>query len=458
MRIFILLSFVLFSVFGFSQESMNVTQQYHWSDAALPPSSAHFNTYNEIWGHAKDGREYAIIGTTMGTHIHDITDLGSEEEVAFIPGELQGGQVVHRDFDTYQDHLYIVCDEGNSTLQIVDISQLPDTAIVVYDSNALLVRSHNIFIDSVSARMYVCGGTEIFGVYSLADPANPVRLLNAPNDLAFWTSIGYIHDVFVRNDIAYLNAGYNGLFVVDFSDINDVLMLGSLMFYEQSGYNHSGWLMENGNYYCLADETHGMDLKIIDVSDVQNMHVVDTIGTDIAPLSIPHNLIYDNELLHVAYYHDGYYVWDCSNPEAPVIAGYYDTSTQPHAGDYRGAWGVYPFLPSGRILISDMQEGLFVLDISNITGLDETGNDTYSKLIVFPTVAREVAYINIPAMESKSTLRIVNSIGQIVYTKPLKATISITTETLDVSSFKSGLYHLVVLSDSRALTGHMIVQ
>ena len=436
---------------------MNVSLQYQWSDSLLPPSSAHFNTYNEIWGYARDGREYAIIGTTMGTHIHDITTPGNEEEVAFIPGVLQGVQVVHRDYDTYQDHLYIVCDEGNSTLQIVDISQLPDTAIVVYDDDALLVRSHNIFIDTLSARMYVCGGTEIFGVYSIADPANPVRLLNAPNDIPFWTGIGYLHDVFVRNDIAYCNAGNNGLFVVDFSDLNDVLMLGSLTFYEQSGYNHSGWLMENGNYYCLADETHGMDLKILDVSDLQNIHVVDTISTDIAPLTIPHNLIYKDDLLHVAYYHDGYYVWDCSDPESPVIAGFYDTSIQPHVGDYRGAWGVYPLLPSGRVLISDMQEGLFVFDISNITAIDDVENETLSDLKVFPTVANEVAYVNVPALERMSTLSIVNSVGQIMFTRSLRASAKPLTQTLDVSSFGSGLYHVVVQSDSKAVTGSLVV-
>ncbi|MFT4525726.1 MAG: choice-of-anchor B domain-containing protein [Granulosicoccus sp.] len=458
MRLFFLFSFVLSTFSGFSQGNMNVSLQYQWSDTLLPASNAHFNTYNEIWGHAKAGREYAIIGTTMGTHIHDITDQGSEEEVAFIPGELQGTQVVHRDYDTYQDHLYIVCDEGNSTLQIVDISQLPDTAIVVYDNDSLLVRSHNIFIDTVSARMYVCGGTEIFAVYSLANPAHPTRLLNAPNDLAFWSGIGYIHDVFVRNDIAYVNAGNNGIFVVDFSDLNDVLMLGSLTFYEQSGYNHSGWLMENGNYYCLADETHGMDLKILDVSDLQNIHVVDTIGVDIAPLSIPHNLIYKGDYLHVAYYHDGYYVWDCSNPESPFIAGYYDTSTQPHLNNYRGAWGVYPFLPSGRVLVSDMQEGLFVFDVSNVTGVDEIQNDRQADLNVFPTIANQIVYVNIPALEENASLSVVNAIGQVIYSELINSKNSTTTETLDVSAFESGLYHVVVQSSSESHTGRIIIR
>ncbi|MBK9286431.1 MAG: hypothetical protein IPN38_01805 [Flavobacteriales bacterium] len=39
-----------------------------------PPGSALYdNTYNAVWGYHRDGQEYAIIGSTMGTHIIDVT-------------------------------------------------------------------------------------------------------------------------------------------------------------------------------------------------------------------------------------------------------------------------------------------------------------------------------------------------------------------------------------------------
>ena len=40
----------------------------------------------------------------------------------------------------------------------------------------------------------------------------------------------------------------------------------------------------------------------------------------------------------------------------------FDTSNEPDARSFKGAWGVYPFLPSGNILVADMQEGLFVFE------------------------------------------------------------------------------------------------
>lgn len=445
MRVLLIIAF-LFPFVGLAQDSFNVTESYHWSDGDLPPSAAHFNTYNEIWGYAQDGREYAIIGSTNGVHIHDITDEGSEQQVAFVPGSEQGVVVVHRDYHDYGGYLYAVCDEGNSTLQIIDMSSLPDSAPQVYSSNALFPRAHNIFIDSVSARMYVCGGPLQFAVFSLADPVNPTLLVNAPTQVGFWSDIGYVHDVYVENDVAYCNAGDNGFFVVDFSDINDILLLGALTFYPQPGYNHSGWLMDNGNYYCLADENHGLDMKILDVSDLSDIEVLDTIDTGVNPLSIPHNPIYNGDLLHVAYYHDGYYVWDCSNPASPVIVGYYDTSTQPHQTDYRGAWGVYPFLPSGRVLVSDMQEGLFVLDISNITDV-ENREELHAELTVFPTVADQRIFLNIPSLENDAELGIVNGLGQTVLSKGIAARANVTTDQLNVDQLPSGLYHVVLRTE-----------
>ncbi|MCF8278715.1 MAG: choice-of-anchor B family protein, partial [Flavobacteriales bacterium] len=339
----LLFLFVAFSANGFAQGHMNLDSLFNWQDTSLPPSGAHNNTYNEIWGYAKNGAEYAIIGSTMGTHIFDVTVPSASSQVAFIEGAFTGPGIVHRDFHDHDDYLYMVSDEGSSTLQIADLRFLPDSAPLVYDSPELFPRSHNIFIDTTSARMYVCGGTVDFAVYSLADPTAPTLLLDCPEDVPFWSAIGYVHDVYVKGDTAYLNAGANGLFVVDFSNIGNPQMIGSLDTYVQSGYNHSGWLMKDQPYYALADETHGMDVKIIDVSDMSDLFVTDTIGSDVSPVSIPHNLIYRDNYLFVSYYFDGVYMFDCSNPAHPVLAGFYDTSTEiATSGVYRGCWGVYP--------------------------------------------------------------------------------------------------------------------
>jgi hypothetical protein len=65
--------------------------------------------------------------------------------------------------------------------------------------------------------------------------------------------------------------------------------------------------------------------------------------------------------LITSYYTFGLHVLDVEFPELPVLSGYYDTSPSA-GGGFNGAWGAYPYLPSGRILVSDRQEGLFVLE------------------------------------------------------------------------------------------------
>jgi len=55
-------------------------------------------------------------------------------------------------------------------------------------------------------------------------------------------------------------------------------------------------------------------------------------------------------------------VFDISDPTNPVRIGFYDTFEGNDAFFFAGNWGVYPYLPSGNILASDMQNGLFVLE------------------------------------------------------------------------------------------------
>ena len=73
------------------------------------------------------------------------------------------------------------------------------------------------------------------------------------------------------------------------------------------------------------------------------------------------NLIIKDNYVYVSHYHDGLWIWDISDPSNPIVVGNYDTYPASVAtGNYKGAWGVYPLLPSGNILVSDMQSGLFV--------------------------------------------------------------------------------------------------
>ena len=63
-------------------------------------------------------------------------------------------------------------------------------------------------------------------------------------------------------------------------------------------------------------------------------------------------------------YERGLTILDITDPATPTEAGYFDTYTPSDNASFNGAWGVYPFLPSGNILVSDINSGLYVLSFS----------------------------------------------------------------------------------------------
>jgi choice-of-anchor B domain-containing protein len=323
--------------------------------------------------------------------------------VDFVRGRTFGDKIVHRDFHDYKGYLYVVCDEGPASLQILDLQYLPDSVSLVYDDGILFNRSHNIFIDSSQARLYVfsargdSSGFHAMSVFDIQNPLNPKWIFN-------WDGAGHVHDGFVRNDTAYLNCGYDGLFILDLADINNVKTIATLDFYPDQGYNHSGWLNAKGDVYVFADETHGMQIKVADVSSAVNIGIESLFGSGVDTNSIPHNIIIKDNLAYVSYYHDGLYIFDISNPKQAKTVGYYDTYLLPDHDRYRGAWGVYPLLPSGHILISDMQSGLFVFQFDNPVGIETISVNRQMK--IFPNPAEDNINFEIPADLQRNPLLI----------------------------------------------------
>ena len=359
-----------------AQDSTKLKLLYNWQDSTLPGSFPYNNVYNEVWGLEINGGMYAIIGATDGTHFFDITDKDSIEKVAYVPGEVQGGTIVHRDYHDYQGYLYAVSDEGPSTLQIMDLHFLPDSVPLAYDSDSLFQRSHNIFIDTNNATLYACGVNKSNGatpfssamrIFDISTPLNPVYLYD-------YSDVSYVHDVYVRENIAYSNAGNSGLFVADFTNIpTSHTALGSLTSYStwKQGYNHSGWLDDGGDNYYFADETWGYPMKACDVTDLSDIQIIDSFSSHINPQSIAHNLIVGGDKLFVSHYHDGLYIYDITDPLHPVEWAKYKTYDSLDHTSYRGAWGVFPFYPKTPIvLVSDMQFGLFVFEMTMPSGLN----------------------------------------------------------------------------------------
>ena len=158
-KYYLLATSIFIQLLSFGQEN-NLELLYQWTDDGTvlnvepDPGDNWVGIYNEVWGFVQNGHEFAVIGSTQGTHIFDVTDPVNSYLVASINGASTSPSVVHRDFHTYNGYLYAVADEMNSnTLQIIDIGDLPNSTSVVYDTNDMITR-HIIF--SLTKKMALC--------------------------------------------------------------------------------------------------------------------------------------------------------------------------------------------------------------------------------------------------------------------------------------------------------------
>ena len=241
---------------------------------------------------------------------------------------------------------------------MIDFSGLPESVELVYDSDEFFQRAHNIFIDEDNARLYTSGGIRVF---DLSNPEQPVlldhlRTRNLP--IPF-----YAHDIFIRDHILYINGAFDGLAVVDYTDTNDPQVLGTLENYPNQGYNHAGWLSDDGNHYYLCDETGGADVKTVRVDDFADMEVIDRYKADNNnPEHIAHNPMVRGDRLYVSYYTDGVQVFDISDPANVKRTWNFDTFCGTDGSGFSGAWGIHALLPSGRVLLSDLQTGFYYFE------------------------------------------------------------------------------------------------
>jgi choice-of-anchor B domain-containing protein len=328
------------------------------------------SAYTDIWGYAANGREYAFLGATGGTSIIDVTDPSNPAEIVFIPGPF-ASPYEWRDFKTHSHYLYITSEGigSGAGLQIVDLSQLPNTATLVNTYNQTFTSAHNLYIADGFA--YVVGANPGSGIHilSLANPINPV-------EVSYYGASSYVHDVFVWNDTAYVSAGNfnpqdNVYALVDLTNKSNPQLISKSIPLPNT-YAHSGWLTEDKRYFIACEEFNVRDITVWDLQDRSTWNLV-VASWQMAGSSPVHNVFVLGDYAHIAYYKDGYVVLDISDPTNPQFAGQYDTYPGTGGGTYNGAWGVYPYLPSGITLVSDMATGLYICKFNPPTS--GVGND-----------------------------------------------------------------------------------
>ena len=363
------LVFLLFVFPSFlSAQIKNVTLLDHWSDSTLISNSSQVR-YSGCYSFSKAGHDYAVIGTTEGLHIFQITIDKSLTFIDSIKGNYISSQAITREYAHYNDFLYAIGDEGDASLQIIDLSNLPDSVSLVSDiQDERVGKAHNIYIDSSRALMYLCLVTPIVNgmeasmiplrVYSLENPLSPSTIFSGFDDLS------EVHDFEFKESVGILNCGFQGIRVYDFSIPEAPIYLNNLEFYQEQGYNHQGSLSEDGSIYVFADETPGTRVKKCTVTENYGLQVQQLFGVENTPYDkTAHNIKLIGNLAYVAYYNDGLRIYDLRNNPPNEIA-VYDTHTDLPGNEFSmwGAWGIEANASNNQVLISDRISGLYLFE------------------------------------------------------------------------------------------------
>lgn len=313
---------------------------------------AHLDNYNAYsaccaYVHT-DGREYAVLGTDIGTSIVNITNPAASYEVGFIPGLTS----VWREMKQYRNWVYISTEAQGGGIQIVRMAD-PEHPVLVKTYTTNFNRAHTVTVDTTRG-LLILNGTRLdanatgMRILSLADPENPVEIGAYGFD--------YVHDSWVRGTTLYASCiSSANMRVFDFTDPTGPVDIVGWTY--PGARTHSAETSKDGRYLYVCDEQNYGTMKVFDMLDPLAHPMLEEITVN--PIAIVHNVHVKEDTAFVAYYTEGVRLFDLSDPSLPAEWGYYDTYGG-FSGGFHGVWDVAAKYPSGTFIASDIESGLYV--------------------------------------------------------------------------------------------------
>ncbi len=345
------------------------------------------STGNDCWGYVSpSGREYAIMGLEAGFGFVEVTDPFNPVVVETISGPSSPWH----DIKVMGEFAYGVS-EGGAGIQVIDLSNIDNGVVTLVRNRQQNGHSttHNIASNTDSGFVYLTGANIANGGLVAVDVTTNPEL---PNIVGSWGSF-YVHDAQVVSftsgpnagkEIAYClsgtgnGSGNTALRIVDVTNKSNMFTISTIS-WSGARYAHQGWLTEDRQFFYVNDELDEGDTvgvtttRIFNVSNLASPSFVGTATT--GRPSIDHNLYTHDGYMYQSNYRSGLRVFDIANPASPVQVAWFDTFPGSDAAAFNGAWSNYPFLPSGTIIVSDIERGLFMLRLAvNRLDIDLVGS------------------------------------------------------------------------------------
>ncbi|HET8861432.1 choice-of-anchor B family protein [Marivirga sp.] len=342
---------------------------------------------NDIWGWTDpiSGIEYVLMGQTNGVVFIDISEPSNPIIIGRMPSE-SGNSSPWRDVKVYENHAFVVADNNNGHgMQVFDLTRLRDAtdSPITFESDAVydgVSSAHNIVINEETGFAYIVGargaanncGQGGLHIVNIQDPKNPVFAGCFDVD-------GYTHDaqcvVYNGPDTDYqgkeicFNANENTITIANVDDKASTSLISKIG-YPQSQYAHQGWLTEDQQYFISNDELDERNIGfntrtlIWDVRDLDSPKLLTQYYAENA--SIDHNLYTKDNMIFQSNYTSGLVVLDGSRIAEGNLRELASFDTYPPNDNrgFDGSWSNYPYFESGIIGISDINSGLFLVQLN----------------------------------------------------------------------------------------------
>ena len=326
------------------------------------------------------GREYALIGMTFGTAFVDVSSPSVPVYLGELPTSSTFGST-WRDVKTDGDHAFIVSEARRHGMQVFDLTRLrglDGTSPVTFTEDALyrdVGSAHNIVVNETADMAYVvgAGGRDgCNGGLHMVDISTPT----SPTFAGCFGADGYTHDAQCvtydgpdaehRGKDICLASNEDTVTIVDVTSPSAPVQL-SRTGYDGAEYTHQGWLTEDHAYFLVDDELdeqrlgHTTRTRVLDVADLDAPAFVG--HHDAATAAIDHNQYVRGNLTFQANYRAGLRILEITDATTASLTevGYFDVWPEDDGQGFNGAWSSFPYYASGIVVVSGIEQGLFVL-------------------------------------------------------------------------------------------------
>lgn len=409
------------------------------------------------WTDPLTAKEYAIMGCSTHTAFVDITNPTAPVYKGKVLAH-NNTTSIWREISVINNHALIVSETAGHGMQIFDLTRL--RTVTTPETFAADARysgfgnCHSVSSNPASGFTY-CDGTNLVNggpqILNMQNPILPVLAGSHDTD-------GYTHDAQIviydgpdpdyQGQEIFMGANENKVAIVNMTNKANPLTISNFT-YDNNFYAHQGWFTADKKYWILCDELDEVNLGspgrsiIIDVTDLDNpVYKGDYFGTTPA---IDHNAYIIGNDMFLASYTAGLRILNTSaitSTNTLNEVAFFDTFPSTNAAQFDGVWNTYPFYPSGTIIMSDINTGLFIVK-KNANLATESFTKNSFKLSPNPAVN----YVTIESENKIDSIEIYDVIGKKVkefnnlYSNFLN---------LDIQGLNSGVY-IVKVNKSTSL-------